>query len=169
MVLQYFKGIDLSTALDSSPIEARVKQCFTEARWNYCESNGLVGGYRTKDSEVTGSDRMIKVLNYEGLQTKLVTGSSVTIQRIEQAINLGSLVICHVSPEEYYTQSSVNSHWALAYGYDDESIIIHDPGYINLAGYHVPRATFTTALQMANGGNDMILIIVSNVSPPSAG
>jgi len=161
MVIGCFFGKDISTALYSSPQNAQGMRCMTEARWLYCEANGLAGGYTNTDMEYNGSDRMVKVLNFVGLSTELVTGSNVTLEKIKQAIDQKCLVICHVSPKEYYN-CSVTSHWALAYSYDATSVVIHDPGYHSIQYKHITNSQFVSALENAGGGNDEILIIVSN-------
>ena len=168
MVIGCFLGKDISTALYSSPQNAQGVGCMTESRWLYCEANGLPGGYTNTDMEYNGSDRMIKVLNFVGLSTELVTGSNVTLERIKRAIDQKCLVICHVSPKEYY-KCSLTSHWALAYNYDATSVVIHDPGYHSIQYKQIVNSQFVNALEHAGGGNDKIIIIVSNHNQPSVG
>src|SRR3989339_230796 len=159
MIINYFLGIDLSTAINSSPPEAQAIGCRTQARWAYCMANGLFGGYTNTDGEYNGSNRMVTVLNHVGLQTQVVTGSSVTLQRMEQAIDRGSLVICHVHAG-YYKVGGYYTHFVLAYGYTADSIVINDPGYQTLHNYYISRADFQAALENANNGNDKLLIEV---------
>ncbi|PIR93518.1 hypothetical protein COT99_00260, partial [Candidatus Falkowbacteria bacterium CG10_big_fil_rev_8_21_14_0_10_43_10] len=167
MIINYFLGIDLSTAINSSPPEAQAIGCLSEARWKYCEAHGLSGGYRDRYDQTNGASRMTTVLNHVGLRSELVTGGNVTLSRIEQAIDRGSLVICHVDVEQYYPHDPAKnqtrraiSHYVLAYGYTSTHIVIHDPGYQALYNYYVARSNFQKALENAAGGGYKQLIEV---------
>ena len=165
MVIKWFLGVDLSTALNSSPSSAQSQyNCRTQARWNYCSVN-LEDGYSNAYYNYTDSQDLITVLEYLGLQTETFTGSSnVTLSNIEDAIDNKKLVICHVDVNYYYPSNHATSHWVLVYGYDSNYIKIHDPGYYSKEAFNCPKDDFLDALTYANGGGEMIMISVINSS-----
>jgi hypothetical protein len=170
MVLRYFLNENLSTELYSVPAkdetQADAVECYTEARWKYCEANGLTDGFRDAFYETNGDDRVTKVLNYRGLHAKIYNGANlVTVAAIESEINQGHLVICHVNVNEYYPPKGTraNSHWVVVFGYDANNVRIHDPGYQALHNHLVPKGQFADALWHADkqNGKSMIMIVVS--------
>ncbi|MCK5416785.1 C39 family peptidase, partial [Candidatus Parcubacteria bacterium] len=166
MILYYYLNINLSTAYNSSPLNAQKIDCRTEARWKYCRANGVSDGYYNAYYTVTGSDIMTSVLERNGLDVGYVAGKKeVTLNRIKSEINSGNLVICHVNAREYGKSSYAPSHWIIAFGYDDNNIIINDPGYSDYANKLIPNDKFYNALYYANstvGGGEMILMPVSS-------
>ncbi len=134
MVINYLRNKGVTTSYHQV-ISSAHPNVHCHARLDYCEQNGVPGGYADSDWSEPGATygQIQNVLFFEGIESHVLTGSACDndgagIANVKGAIDQGKLCICKVAPM-YYRDVGYFSHWTVVYGYDENSIYLNDAGY----------------------------------------
>ena len=163
MAINYLKDKKLNSSYHTI-ISDNYPNVHAYTRWYYCqgylETQGdpdyKEGYYNSDWSHPGAEDSQIQHSFYlESIKHHIIKGEYYTnvesyFGDLEESISLSKVCICCVNPKKYVsvygTTTTIDSHWVVVYGFDDQYIYINDPGWKAGQGAKIPKSYFKDAL-----------------------
>jgi hypothetical protein len=89
-----------------------------------------------------------------------------TIDDIRRAVTAGSLVICNVNSRALNGRDGYLGHFVVAKGFDEQALIVHDPGPPGEANRKVPFDVFEKAWAYPNATVKWLVVVRDTASGP---
>ena len=89
-----------------------------------------------------------------------------TIDDIRRAVRAGGLVICNVNSRALNDREGYLGHFVVVKGFDEQGLIVHDPGPPGEANRRVPFETFEKAWAYPNATVKWLVVVRDTASGP---